>query len=200
MKKAIFMDRDGTLVQEVGYLKLLEDLRFTHKATEALRIFRELGYLNLVITNQSAVARGILSPAELKKIHLKLKSLAREDGAVIDGIFFCPHLAEGRVSPYNVDCDCRKPRPGMVIQAQKKYRLNLENSYLVGDKASDLQLAWNAGVQPVLVLTGYGAQTKNESTQNVPAFQNLFEFACALKSGFPNVDGQSQTGGLPAPA
>ncbi|HJZ11067.1 MAG TPA: HAD-IIIA family hydrolase, partial [Acidobacteriota bacterium] len=113
MKKAIFIDRDGTLIEETGYLKMLQDILFTSKAIAALQIFRELGYLNIVITNQSAVARGILSPKELHKIHVRLKALAKQEGATIDDIFFCPHLPPpaGRVAPYNIECDCRKPKP-----------------------------------------------------------------------------------------
>jgi D-glycero-D-manno-heptose 1,7-bisphosphate phosphatase len=183
MKKAILIDRDGTLIEEVGYLKLLEDIRFTHKATQALQIFSELGFLNLIITNQSAVARGMLSPRELKKIHKKLKSLAREDDAAIDDLFFCPHYPEGRVSPYNVECDCRKPKPGMVLQAKTKHKLLLEESYLVGDKVTDLELAKNAAVRGVLVLTGYGKQTQEKWQEYVPVFPNLYEFAVSLRKG-----------------
>lgn len=182
MKKAIFIDRDGTLIQEVGYLKMLEDLRFTFKATEALKLFHELGYLNVVITNQSAIARGILSEQELKRIHHKLKSLAQEEGAHIDDIFYCPHLADGRVSPYNIECECRKPKPGLILHAAEKRHLDLTQCRLVGDKLSDLELGRNAGVQTALVLTGYGAQTQNQLTEPVPSFRNLFEFAQSLKN------------------
>ena len=140
MKKAIFIDRDGTLIHEVGYLKMLEDLRFTPKAIDALRIFHQLGFLNIVITNQSAVARGLLSPKELRKIHTKLKTLAKDEEAIIDNIFHCPHFVEGRMAPFNVECECRKPKPGMILQAAKKHRIDLQQSYMVGDKASDLQI------------------------------------------------------------
>ena len=180
MKKAIFLDRDGTLVEEVGYLKMIEDMRFTPKALEALKIFHDLGFLNIVITNQSAVARGLLSPKELKKIHKRLGELAAEEGAVVDAYYHCPHLPEGRMAPYNVDCDCRKPKPGMILQAQQKYQLDLAQCYLVGDKSSDLETAKNAGVHPVLVETGYGAQTKASWTESVTVYANLFEFARAL--------------------
>src|SRR3972149_11743721 len=179
MKKAIFVDRDGTLIQEVGYLKMIDDLRFTYKATEALRMFKELGYLNIVITNQSAVARGILSPKELRKIHLRLKLLAKEEGALIDDIFFCPHLPApgGRVSPYNVECECRKPKAGMIVRAQEKYHLDLQQCILVGDKVSDLEMARHAGLRGVLVLTGYGGATRSQWVESVDTYPNLYEFA-----------------------
>lgn len=182
MKKAIFIDRDGTLIQEIGYLKMIEDLRFTYKATEALRIFHELGYLNIVITNQSAIARGMLSLQELKKIHLKLKALAMEENARIDDIFFCPHLAEGRVGPYNIDCDCRKPKPGMIQQAAEKHHLDLTQCIIVGDKQSDLELARNAGVRGVLVLTGYGAQTQTQLSEPATVYKNLFDLATQINT------------------
>jgi len=181
LNKAIFIDRDGTLVEEVGYLKMLEDLRFTFRATDALRIFKDLGYLNVVITNQSAIARGILSPKELKKIHQKMSALASEEGAMIDDIFVCPHFPEGRVAPYNVDCDCRKPKPGMIMEAQRKKDLDLSQCYLVGDKLSDVQLAHNAGVKAILVLTGYGSETRSSLDQPVEIYPNLHAFAVDLQ-------------------
>jgi D-glycero-D-manno-heptose 1,7-bisphosphate phosphatase len=181
VKKAIFIDRDGTLIEEVGYLKMLEDLRFTPRATSALRIFSELGFLNIVITNQSAVARGILSPKELNKIHNKMRELAARDDARIDHVYYCPHLPGGRIDEYNVECDCRKPKAGMIFQAREKLGLDLQQCVMVGDKTSDLEVAANAGVRPVLVLTGYGAKTKSEWTQPVDCFTNLYEFALSLK-------------------
>lgn len=180
MKKAIFIDRDGTLIHEVGYLKMLEDLKFTPKAMDALRIFHQLGFLNIVITNQSAVARGLLSPKELKRIHTKLKTLAKDEEATIDDVFYCPHLPEGRMAPFNIECDCRKPKPGLILQAAKKHRIDLKQSYMVGDKASDLELAANAGVKAVLVLTGYGKETQAQLNAPIDVYANLFEFAKSL--------------------
>ena len=181
MNKAIFLDRDGTLIEEVGYLKMIEDMRFTPRAPDALRIFHELGFLNIVVTNQSAVARGLLSPKELARIHRRLKELAADEGGIVDAIYHCPHYPEGRMAPYNIECDCRKPKPGLVLQAQQKHKLDLGQCYLVGDKTADLELAQNAAVHPVLVLTGYGKQTKDEWQQPVETFVNLFEFAQSLK-------------------
>lgn len=180
MKKAIFIDRDGTFIEDVGYLKMLEDLRFTPRAVNALQIFHELGYMNIVITNQSAVARGILSPKELNKIHQKLKSVTKDEGGIIDDIFYCPHLSEGRIAPYNIDCECRKPKTGLVMEAVQKHKLNLEECIMVGDKKSDLDLAKNAGIRGVLVLTGYGAQTKNECEDDVESYPTLYDFASRL--------------------
>jgi D-glycero-D-manno-heptose 1,7-bisphosphate phosphatase len=184
MNKAIFIDRDGTLIQEVGYLKMLEDLRFTFHALEALRIFKELGFLNIVITNQSAVARGILSPKELKKIHQRMTALALEENAIIDDVFFCPHFAEGRVSPYNVECECRKPKPGMIFSARDTHHLDLKECFVVGDKHSDIELARNAGVPSALVLTGYGAETREKLDTPVQIYPNLHTFALHLQTRF----------------
>src|SRR5262249_50686748 len=130
MNKAIFLDRDGTLIDEVSYLTMMEDLRFTPRAAEALRKFQANGFLNILITNQSAVARGLLSPKALKKIHSRLRSMAKDEDAIIDDIFFCPHHPEGRVSPFNVECECRKPKTGMIQQAVAKHNIDLQQSIL----------------------------------------------------------------------
>ncbi len=180
MTKAIFIDRDGTLIQEVGYLKMLEDLRFTPRAVNALEIFHQHGFMNIVITNQSAIARGILSPKELNKIHQKMKLLAKEEGAIIDDIFYCPHLPEGRVAPFNVECECRKPKPGMILEAAQKHHLDLQECIVVGDKLSDLQLAEQAGVRGVLVLTGYGNETRKELQNEIESYATLYDFAMKL--------------------
>jgi D,D-heptose 1,7-bisphosphate phosphatase len=136
--------------------------------------------MNIVITNQSAIARGILSPKELNKIHQKMKLLAKEEGGTIDDIFYCPHLPEGRVAPFNIECECRKPKPGMILQAANKHHLNLQECILVGDKPSDLQLAEFAGIRSALVLTGYGKQTLKELQTEIPTYATLYDFAMTL--------------------
>jgi D,D-heptose 1,7-bisphosphate phosphatase len=181
MNKAIFVDRDGTLIDEVGYLRMMEDLRFTPRAAEALRIFQNLGYLNIVITNQSAVARGLLSPKALTKIHNRLKAMAKEEDAIIHDVFVCPHHPEGRVAPFNVDCDCRKPKTGLLHQAAAKHKLDLQQCILIGDKKTDLELGRNAMIRTVLVLTGYGKETRDASEEPVEAFANLYEFAKSME-------------------
>jgi D-glycero-D-manno-heptose 1,7-bisphosphate phosphatase len=177
MNKAIFLDRDGTLIEEVGYLRMMEDLRFTPRATEALRKFQAKGFLNIVITNQSAVARGLLSPKALHKIHTRLKNMAKEEDAIIHDIFFCPHFPEGRVAPYNIECECRKPKIGMIQQAVAKHDIDLQQSILIGDKTTDLELGRNAGLRTILVLTGYGKQTKESWPETMEVFPNLYEFS-----------------------
>jgi D-glycero-D-manno-heptose 1,7-bisphosphate phosphatase len=136
--------------------------------------------MNIVITNQSAIARGILSPKELNKIHQRMKLLAKEEGGIIDDIFYCPHLPEGRVAPFNIECECRKPKPGMILDAANKHQLNLQECILIGDKPSDLQLAEQAGIRGVLVLTGYGKQTQKELQNDAPAYPTLYDFALSL--------------------
>jgi histidinol-phosphate phosphatase family protein len=180
MNKAIFIDRDGTLIEEVGYLRMMEDLRFTPRAAEALGKFHANGFLNIVITNQSAVARGLLSPKALHKIHLRLKNMAKDEDAIIDDIFVCPHFPEGRVAPYNVECECRKPKIGLIQQAVEKYKIDLQQSILIGDKTTDLELGRNAGLRTILVLTGYGKQTKDSWPDPVEVFPNLYEFSKSI--------------------
>ena len=187
MKKAIFVHRDGSLIQEVSYLRMMEDLRFTTRAAEALRIFAELGYLNIVITNQSAVARGLLSPKLLNKIHQKLKAMAKDEDAIIHDIFSCPHFEGGRVSPFNVECDCRIPKPGLLQQAIEKHQIDLEQSILIGDRPAVLELGRSAALRTVLVLTGNGSATKTEWPEPIESHANLFEFAKSLRASMASV-------------
>jgi D-glycero-D-manno-heptose 1,7-bisphosphate phosphatase len=187
MKKAIFIYRDGTLIQEVSYLRMMEDLRFTARAAEALQIFSALGYLNIVIVNQSAVARGLLSPKALHKIHLKLKGMAKDEDGVIHDVFYCPHDVKGRVPPYNTECDCQIPKTGLFQQAADKHHLDLKECILIGDKVPVLELGKNAGIRTILVLTGAGNQTKQEWAEPVECFPNLFEFAKSLRAVVPSL-------------
>ena len=177
VKKAIFIHRDGTLIQEVGYLRMMEDLRFTARAAEALRTFSQHGYLNIVITNQSAIARGLLSPKAVGKIHQKLKAMAKDEDAIIHDVFVCPHFPDGRVAPYNMECECRIPKPGLLEQAAVKHHLDLQQCILIGDRPEVLELGKRAGVRTVLVLTGSGQKTNQESAEPVESHANLFEFS-----------------------
>ena len=180
MKKAVFIDRDGTLIQEVAYLRMLEDMRFTPRAAEALRAFEKLGYLNIVITNQSAVARGLLSPKTVNKIHQKLKAMAKDEDSVIHHFVYCPHSSEARIPLFNVECNCRKPKPGMLTETATRFHIDLKQSIFIGDEAVDLELGKNAGIRTVLVLTGSGAKVKEEWSEPVESFPNLFEFSKSL--------------------
>ena len=157
---AFFFDRDGTLIQEKNYLSDLSDIAFFPSVAQTLKRITALGYKLIVITNQSGVARGYFNEEFVQKVHRLLNQVLEKDQIQIDDFFYCPHHPSEGNAPYVQDCKCRKPNPGLIFEAQKKYDLDLENSYMVGDKLCDIQLAKNAGVNGVFVRTG--TQPKDE--------------------------------------
>jgi len=158
-QRAIFLDRDGTMNVSKGFISNADDLELIPGTIEAIKAINKSGALAIVITNQPVIARGECSFDELHNIHNKLKTLLGEKGAFVDDIFYCPHHPdkgfEGEVPELKFDCDCRKPKTGMIDEAVKKYNIDLSKSYMVGDSTMDLELARNAGVKSVLVDTGF---------------------------------------------
>ena len=158
-QRAIFLDRDGTMNVSKGFISNADDLELIPGTIEAIKAINKSGALAIVITNQPVIARGECSFEELHNIHNKLKTLLGEKGAFVDDIFYCPHHPdkgfEGEVPELKFDCECRKPKTGMIDEAVKKYNIDLSKSYMVGDSTMDLELARNAGVKSVLVDTGF---------------------------------------------
>ncbi len=157
MRPAVFLDRDGTLVREVEYLSKIEDLEILEGVPGALRRLGEAGYLRLVVTNQSGVARGYFDEAFVTETHRELRRRLRAEGADLEGFYVCPHHPA-----FSGPCGCRKPEPGMVERAAAEWGVDLARSWVVGDKAADLELARRAGCRGALVRTGYGATTERE--------------------------------------
>jgi len=145
-QKAVFIDRDGTLIEEVNFLHRVEDLRYFPFTDEAVRQLKENGFLVVVVTNQSGIGRGIYSEDEMHAVHKRIQADLTEK---LDAIYFCPHLPDA-------DCACRKPRLGMIESALADLPIDLENSWMIGDKNLDVELGLNAGIKPVMVMTGYG--------------------------------------------
>lgn len=156
---AIFIDRDGTLNEDVGYVATVDQLTLYPWAAEAVRLINAAGLKAIVITNQSGVARGICSEETLTAIHARIIELLARQGARIDAVYYCPHHPEIGDSRYRIACHCRKPQTGMLDAASREHNIDLGRSFVVGDKATDIQLAHNAGAVAALVLTGYGRQT-----------------------------------------
>jgi len=158
MKKAFFIDRDGVLIDEENYLGDPDRVKLIAGAPEALRAIRKNGYLCLVISNQSGVARGYFDEDAVRSVHLRVDELLVKAGATpVDAYYYCPHHPKGEVPEYTVDCDCRKPRPGLFMRAAKEFGVDLQNSFMIGDKTSDIKAAQNAGLKAsALVKTGYG--------------------------------------------
>jgi D-glycero-D-manno-heptose 1,7-bisphosphate phosphatase len=155
MNKAVFFDRDGTVTEEVGYLTDIAKLRLIPGAGEALRKLNEAGFKVVLVTNQSGVARGYFSESLVHEAHNLLERMLRKDGARLDGIYYCPHHPTAGDSDYTKECDCRKPGTGLLDRAAKDLDIGITDSYVVGDKWSDVELAQRAGAGAVLVMTGF---------------------------------------------
>lgn len=153
-KRAIFLDRDGTINVEKNYLIAPADLVLLPGAGEALRRGREAGYLLIVVTNQSGVARGYFTASEVEALHAHLQRGLLLYGVQIDAFYFCPHHPEHGAGP----CDCRKGEPGMLLQAAREHHIDLAASWMIGDKRSDVEAGSKAGCRSILVRTGYGLQ------------------------------------------
>lgn len=178
-QRAIFLDRDGTMNVSKGFISKADDLELIPDTIDAIKAINKSGALAIVITNQPVIARGECSFEELHNIHNKLKTLLGEKGAFVDDIFYCPHHPdkgfEGEVPELKFDCECRKPKTGMIDEAVKKYNIDLSKSYMVGDSTMDLETARNAGIKSVLVNTGFaGNDGKYDRSCDIEA-DNLFD-------------------------
>ena len=157
MNRAVFLDRDGTVNEEVGYLKDLGQLRLIPGAGSAIRKFNEAGLKVVVITNQSGVARGYFTESFVHDTHALLDKMLKNEGARLDGIYYCPHHPTAGNTRYTMECDCRKPGTGLIDRAARDLDIDVKRSYVVGDKWSDIELGQRAGARSVLVRTGFAA-------------------------------------------
>ena len=181
MKPAVFLDRDGTINVDVGYLCHPDQFTFLPSALEALQLLRDSDLPLIIITNQAGVARGLIPPESLPVIQKAFLRMLRTNGINIAGYYSCPHHPEGVLPEYRCECECRKPAPGLVQQAARELDIDVQNSYVVGDKASDVQLAHNAGATGILVLTGEGRKYQQtyppEYTPPHAICRNLYDAA-----------------------
>lgn len=175
-QKAVFLDRDGTINEYIGFLRRAEEFRLLPGAAEAIRRIHECGYLAIVVTNQPVIARGETSFEELDEIHRKMETLLGLEGAYVDDLFFCPHHPDagfpGERPEYKIRCDCRKPAPGLLLTAAKKYNIDLNQSWMVGDSKRDVEAGKNAGCRTALI-------GEDECGQTV-AVSSLLDFARQL--------------------
>lgn len=183
-RPAVFLDRDGVLIKEVGYITSKEQVELYPRAAEAIATLNRSGWLCIVVTNQSAVAREMLTEAELARIHCYLEDRLKVEGARLDAVFYCPHFPpdEGDTEkpPYIVHCSCRKPGKGMVDDALRLFNIDTKRSLVIGDRESDVMLGLNAGLSTVLLRTGYGVNYYNKGKERVEpdfAFDDLAEAA-----------------------
>jgi len=157
-RRAIFIDRDGTLNEEVGYICDPAQFRLHDFAAEAVRLANEAGWLAIVTTNQAGVARGLFTEEFLAQLHRRMARELAEAGARVDAVCYCPHHPEIGEPPYRRACDCRKPQPGLLNRAALEFGLNLAECVVIGDRYRDLCTAQAVGARSVLVLTGYGRE------------------------------------------
>ncbi|MFZ1948140.1 MAG: HAD family hydrolase [bacterium] len=157
MNKAILFDRDGTLLVECGYLTHPTQVALYAHSLEAVRLARQAGFITVVVTNQSGVARGWLSEGDLEAIHQRMRALLAQGGAGLDGVYYCPHHPQATVLKYRKSCSCRKPGTGLGRLAAESLGLDLARSFVVGDKVSDVAFGKALGARPCLVRTGFGA-------------------------------------------
>jgi len=153
-RRAVFLDRDGTVNRDVSYLCSADQLEPLPGAIEALRLLGDAGFLRIIVTNQSAVARGMITIEKLGEIHATLVAMIRNAGADIDAIYFCPHYPEGSIEEYAIKCDCRKPMPGMLLRAAKEFDIDLRTSFMVGDRPADIEAGKRAGCSCFFITNG----------------------------------------------
>ncbi|NOX88225.1 MAG: HAD family hydrolase [Calditrichaeota bacterium] len=156
MNKAVFLDRDGTIIEEMGYINHFSRIRIFPFAIEAIQLFNRSGFKVVIVTNQAGVAKGYFSEELLLEMNQWMKDQLRKKGAVIDGIYYCPHHPKEGSPKYKVDCNCRKPKTGLVEKAVKDLNINIKESFVIGDRPTDVELANRLQIPSIFVLTGYG--------------------------------------------
>jgi D-glycero-D-manno-heptose 1,7-bisphosphate phosphatase len=181
MKKntAVFLDRDGTINEEVGYLDNLDKFKIIPCAYEAIRLINESGMKAVVISNQAGVAKGLFTEDFVKIINKHLQAGLRQNGAHIDNFYYCPHHPTEGAEPYRQACNCRKPAPGMLLQAAEDLNIDLTKSYLVGDRFNDMEAAKSVGAKGILVKTGFGQSLLQDDGPDKAAPQNKPDFIVA---------------------
>ncbi|MFC1989493.1 D-glycero-alpha-D-manno-heptose-1,7-bisphosphate 7-phosphatase [Chloroflexota bacterium] len=163
MERAVFLDRDGTIIEDIGYPHERSKIKFLPGASKAVRLLNENGFKVIIITNQAGVARGYFTEETVKEINRYIQESLAKERAIIDMIYYCPHHIEGVVEEYRKECYCRKPNPGMIEQAAHEFGINLENSFVIGDKNSDIEAGRRAGCKTIL-LTAENLSTNDKET------------------------------------
>ena len=156
MNRAVFIDRDGTISEEVGYINHPSRFRVFPYSAAAIKRLNDAGWLAILVTNQAGVARGYFAEDMVHTVHNQLELDLKKDGARLDAIYYCAHHPSIGEPPYRFDCDCRKPKPGLILRAATELNVDLARSWMIGDRYSDIELARNAGVSSAFVLSGYG--------------------------------------------
>ena len=175
LRKAVFLDRDGTINEEKNYLHRIEDFAFIPGVPLAIRRLNQAGFLVIVVTNQSGVARGYFEMADVRRLHDHVACRLASEQAHVDGFFICPHHPEAGQGLWRKQCDCRKGAPGLLLQAAEQLHVDLSRSFMVGDKEADMEAGQRAGCTPLLVMTGYGSETARSIDPAIGRFASLVE-------------------------
>jgi rfaE bifunctional protein nucleotidyltransferase chain/domain len=174
MEKAVFLDRDGVLIEDTGYPHLIEEMKILPGASEAIKRLKKAGYLIVIVSNQSGIARGLFTEKEMEEFNRKLVYQLRKEGATIDAIYFCPHHPEGKVKKHKKSCECRKPKPGMLLKAAREHMISLQNSWMIGDKEDDIAAGKAVGCKTIKIDkkagTDFSAKTLLEAVEII--FEN----------------------------
>ena len=176
----VFLDRDGTLIEEVGYLSHLDRIALYPWSIESVKLLNRAGFKVVVVTNQAGVARGLFDEDFIDEAHRFLDQKFSDGGATIDKFYYCPHHPEASVEAYRSECDCRKPKAGMLWKAAQELQLELSHSFVIGDRLSDLRLGQAVGARSLLVRTGYGETTARELTDDVEVAYTAPELMTAV--------------------
>lgn len=190
-RPAVFIDRDGTLSEEVGYLNHPSRFRIFPYSPAAIKLLNDNDWLAIVVTNQAGVARGYFSEDIIAAIHDRLNEELENKAARLDAIYYCAHHPSVGEPPYRMDCDCRKPKTGLIKRAKNDFDIDLDASWMIGDRYSDIEMARNAGVRSAFVLSGYGLgeweyQRSNWKHQPDLVSKNLFEAVKSIIEGKEN--------------
>ena len=177
MKQAVFLDRDGVLNQDPPhYAHRIDQLALIPHSDDAVKLLNEHGFLVIVISNQSGIARGFYTDREVVIFNQALFEKIQIKGGHIDANYYCPHHPDAKIKEYNINCSCRKPQPGMLLQAAKEHTIDLQNSYVIGDKLSDIEAGEKAGCHTIMVLTGHGKKESQKIKENsCPIAADLYE-------------------------
>ena len=182
-RRAVFLDRDGTINVDTHYPHLVEELSFVCQATQGLTLLSKLPLDIIVVSNQSGIALEIFSLSDMKSFNRELRMKVEESGGRVDAFYYCPHLEPKQISAENSACECSKPSPGMLLEAAKDFGLNLQESYLVGDKTSDIVAGASVGCETILVATGKAGKEEGAIETRPTYFcENLHQAAKFIKS------------------
>ena len=190
---AVFLDRDGTINEEMGYINHPDRFILFPFVAESIKIFNQLGLKVVIVTNQAGIARGYFEESLVLEIHQTLKTKIADNGAIIDGIYYCPHHPDEGIGKYRVNCQCRKPKPGMILKATEEHSIDLSCSYMVGDRYKDILFAKEMNLRSALVMTGYGLGEytfQRTSWKYMPDFigENLLDVARQIETEISKIN------------